>query len=657
VSPAGRRTTAHALLAAGFLAAGAAGAAPAARPGPVVKAAPAPAAASAAAIAAAADPQWLIARAEDQRRWGDGVLRRFLSSGDAAVRARAALAVGRLQDSTTIADLLPLLRDPESRVRAEAVFALGQIGDRRVREPLERLLPGADPEIADLTIEALGKLGDRASTPVVAGYLRDSSPRLRGEAVVALWRLADSSAIERLIERHDDPDPEVRWRVLWALERVMAPERVALIVALHLDDPEWLARAYAARTLGRLRSSRCTAYLLQELDGAEPGVVVNALGALQLIADTSSALALRLLTGSLSHGHPYVRATVATALAERFAWVRGDSLAARAALDSLVRRLHDPDAATRGAAARALLARRGESELPRVEALLADSSMVVRVAVLRALSLLPASRASAILLEHLRPGHALPERMAAAEVLGTLKLPALAPPLREALADTALLVAASAAAALGDLGDSASVPRLARAYAERARDADADARLSIRDALRTLAGRGYADSVERAHPPRNAAVSYPPDFARPPAARGAVLHTSAGDIIWSFYVNDAPQTVRNFIRLAETGYFDGLAIHRVVPNFVIQDGDPTGTGSGGPGYTIRCEYNRLRYDAGMVGMALSGKDTGGSQWFITHSPQSRLNGRYTIFARVTAGMDVVWRVVQGDRVLKVDILR
>ena len=115
--------------------------------------------------------------------------------------------------------------------------------------------------------------------------------------------------------------------------------------------------------------------------------------------------------------------------------------------------------------------------------------------------------------------------------------------------------------------------------------------------------------------------------------------------------------MRNFVRLAVRGYFNGDLVHRVVPDFVVQDGDPTGTGSGGPGYSIRCEYNMLRYEVGRVGMALSGKDTGGSQWFITHSPQPRLDGRYTIFARVTAGMDVVWRTVQGDRVLKVEILR
>jgi cyclophilin family peptidyl-prolyl cis-trans isomerase len=204
--------------------------------------------------------------------------------------------------------------------------------------------------------------------------------------------------------------------------------------------------------------------------------------------------------------------------------------------------------------------------------------------------------------------------------------------------------------------DSSSVPALARAYAARGADADADARIAIRDALRSLAGGGFADSVERAHPAAAAPTDHPADFADPPRERGAVLHTTAGEIEWAFAPEEAPQTVRNFVRLARRGYFDGTAFHRVVPNFVIQDGDPTGTGSGGPGWTIRCEYNRLRYEPGMVGMALSGKDTGGSQWFITHSHQPHLNGRYTVFARVTRGMDVVHRIVQGDRITRVEIL-
>src|SRR5439155_25599648 len=180
--------------------------------------------------------------------------------------------------------------------------------------------------------------------------------------------------------------------------------------------------------------------------------------------------------------------------------------------------------------------------------------------------------------------------------------------------------------ALADLGDTASVPALERAFVRHAADADADARIGIRDALRQLTGRARADSLERRHPARNAVV-YDAAWFAPPAWRGAVLHTSPGEIGWTFDGDAAPQTVKNFCRLAERHYFDGLAVHRVVPNFVIQDGDPTGTGSGGPGYTIRCEYNRLHYEPGMVGMALSGKDTGGSQWFITHSPQLHLDGR------------------------------
>src|SRR5262249_36749131 len=187
-------------------------------------------------------------------------------------------------------------------------------------------------------------------------------------------------------------------------------------------------------------------------------------------------------------------------------------------------------------------------------------------------------------------------------------------------------------------------------------DADADARIGLRDALRTLAGRAFADSIERAHPVPSPRPSYPDSFFAPPAVRRAVLHTSAGDIEWAFYGDLAPQTVKNFARLARRAYFDSLRVHRRVPDFVIQAGDPTRTGSGGPGYTIRCEYNALRYEAGMVGMALSGKDTGGSQWFITLSPQPHLNGRYTIFAHVTRGLDVAKRVTQGAIVYRVELL-
>jgi cyclophilin family peptidyl-prolyl cis-trans isomerase/HEAT repeat protein len=597
-----------------------------------------------------------IAIAEDQRRYGDGELKRFLADTIRAVRARAALAVGRLQDSTTVPDLLPLLGDPSPEVRREAVFALGQIGHRSARLPLEAKLNDDDAETVDLAIEALGKLGDKSSTGLIAGFLRSGSPRLRGEAAVALWRLADSTALPALLSAHADPDPDVCWRVIYALEKIVAPARVVLVAGLHLNDPSGTTRAFAARTMGRQKSPRASAYLLGALRDPEVPVVVNCIRAIQQIGDSTTRGVTAALVRQLSHRSPYVRVTAATALGERFALAGADSAGRLALVDSLRAHLTDRDAATRGAVARALLRQGNASDVAAVGAMLgSDSSLYARVAIL---AVWPSAAERGLLLARLEPRWPLFERMTAADRLGELHASETVPRLRDGLADSSLFFVASCAGALAALRDTSSIPLLERAWAGRAGDADADARIAIRDALRELAGRGVADSLERLHPARGAMpASYPADFAAPPAARGAILHTTAGDIEWAFYGHEAPQTVKNFVRLAERGYFDGLAVHRVVPNFVIQDGDPTGTGSGGPGYTVRCEYNRLRYEPGMVGMALSGKDTGGSQWFITHSPQLHLNGRYTIFARVVRGMDVVSRVVQGDRVIKVEIVK
>jgi cyclophilin family peptidyl-prolyl cis-trans isomerase len=113
--------------------------------------------------------------------------------------------------------------------------------------------------------------------------------------------------------------------------------------------------------------------------------------------------------------------------------------------------------------------------------------------------------------------------------------------------------------------------------------------------------------------------------------------------------------VRTFTELAQSGYFNGVGIHRVVPNFVVQDGDPRGDGEGGPGYTIRDELNQRPYLRGTVGMALDWADTGGSQFFITHSPQPHLDARYTVFGRVVSGMDVVDTLARGDIIRQVRV--
>jgi cyclophilin family peptidyl-prolyl cis-trans isomerase len=135
----------------------------------------------------------------------------------------------------------------------------------------------------------------------------------------------------------------------------------------------------------------------------------------------------------------------------------------------------------------------------------------------------------------------------------------------------------------------------------------------------------------------------------------ATVTTTRGSFEAELLSRDSPMTVESFAALAPKGFFDGTTIHRVVPDFVVQAGDPRGDGTGGPGYALRDELNPLPYVRGRIGMALSGPDTGGSQWFVTLSRQPHLDGAYTVFGEVTAGMDVVERIEQNDRLLSVRI--
>jgi cyclophilin family peptidyl-prolyl cis-trans isomerase len=135
----------------------------------------------------------------------------------------------------------------------------------------------------------------------------------------------------------------------------------------------------------------------------------------------------------------------------------------------------------------------------------------------------------------------------------------------------------------------------------------------------------------------------------------AFIDTDRGTIEVEMAVLDAPLTVDNFITLARQGFFNGLTFHRVVPNFVVQAGDPRGDGEGGPGFTIRDEINQRPYLRGQVGMALDWADTGGSQFFITQSPQPHLDGRYTAFGHVVSGFEVVDRLEVGDVIRRIRV--
>jgi peptidyl-prolyl cis-trans isomerase B (cyclophilin B) len=137
----------------------------------------------------------------------------------------------------------------------------------------------------------------------------------------------------------------------------------------------------------------------------------------------------------------------------------------------------------------------------------------------------------------------------------------------------------------------------------------------------------------------------------------AVIETDRGNIELELYPQYAPKTVNNFVFLSGEGFYDGVLFHRVISDFMIQGGDPTGTGGGGPGYQFEDEVegNPLKHETGVISMANAGPNTNGSQFFITHSPQPHLNGNHTVFGKVIVGQDVVDAIRQGDRMVKVEV--
>jgi len=135
------------------------------------------------------------------------------------------------------------------------------------------------------------------------------------------------------------------------------------------------------------------------------------------------------------------------------------------------------------------------------------------------------------------------------------------------------------------------------------------------------------------------------------------METTKGTIELELYPNYAPKTVNNFVFLTNEGFYDGVTFHRVISNFMIQGGDPTGSGRGGPGYRFEDEFtgNPLKHEAKVISMANAGANTNGSQFFITHSPQPHLNNRHTVFGKVTKGEDIVDAIQQGDKMTKVTV--
>jgi cyclophilin family peptidyl-prolyl cis-trans isomerase/HEAT repeat protein len=651
-----------------------------------------------------------ILRLEDHRDYDARAFGTLLGDPSDEVRRRAATAAGRIGDPDAVAALVDLLgREPRPAVRADAVFAIGLLGDTSalvldaLRAAAPRDLVPVRPEETTVVVEvmaALGRLGsDRARSDLVDALRRTHgatdphSRRIAAEALLAIWKFPTGAGrVVSAVRYLDHPDPELRWRAALALVRLGEHEAAGPLLGV-IGDGDARVRALAARGLtaamadGAGIDATALASLQTTMRDGHPHVRINAARSIATFADRAPVESLAEL---LLDRDP----NVAIAAAEALGAV---GFPAAGILEAIIA---DERAAVpvRGAALGQLAAVAADQAVPLVTAW-AEADRPRRYAAARALAPLGWVRAGALagrLADDPDVRVAVAATEAAGAMAGADDLDAAG---RAALRDLLIRLAAAgdprqrvpALRGLPPLLDAGDVPALLDVYAAaEGRDEARPAALAAIRALGSLQAAGIpaaAPFFDRfAHPgdrwlARAAAESLGDRWGPPPAAVAAddtafyvgvvralvapvlatgrrpvaTIRTTHGEIRLELLPEEAPLTVYNFIRLANAGFYDDGVWHRVVPNFVLQDGAPAGDPLGGPGWTIRDEINRVRYLRGILGMALAGPDTGGSQWFITHSPQPHLDGGYTVFGRVTGGERAMDRVVQGDDVVSVRV--
>jgi cyclophilin family peptidyl-prolyl cis-trans isomerase/HEAT repeat protein len=621
-----------------------------------------------------------LIRIEDTRRIDSAFLDSALRSPDGSLRRAAALTVGRVGARRQSASLRSLTADPDGAVTSAAFYALGLMKDTAAialaTDAMRR-----SPDVAREAAWLLGEVGERGRAPLLAVALDTTlDAARRGAALLALARLRPPP-VAPLVPLLADRDTAITWRAAYVLARARSASAVRAMIAA-TRSPSAQVRDFAARGLTRsLAGDSLVAGALDALRrlavDPDPRVRVTAVrvvGAFGAPAGPAIATALR-------DTDPSVRITAASV--------------AHVALDTSSRAWTDTWRSDTSFTFRRALA---ESGAPRGMLLEArqgwrtDSRWQYRAAAASLDGLGPAGRAS----NRLAPGIRDPDgrvRASAVEALAALADSAsvsslVRERLRAALTDSDFVVRSTA---LGALAKGATIDDLAaalRSYAVAVRDADLDARLAfwtLADSVLRAHRHALPDSVDRAlssiarpaDPLERARAAGIPRFAawadstgepreeswyraravealasRMPVAR---IETERGIIELLLFPAEAPVTVHNFVALARRHYFDGQRFHRVVPNFVVQAGDPRGDGNGGPGYAIRDELNPHRYERGTLGMALSGPNTGGSQFFVTHAPQPHLDGGYTVFGQLRAGGEVLDRIVQGDRIVRITI--
>ncbi len=638
-----------------------------------------------------------VLRAEDSRSF-DAALRDAIRHPDPMVRRRAALAIGRIGDPAGTPLLLELLNDPSASVQQDAVFALGLLGDPsafdRLRTLVVQAAAGEQGVLQAEAVTAIAMIGGRDAAVFLAEVLVSGSGRVSGaeeppvvvlQALREAWRLAGAVPLASLLQYGSSAAAAARVAAVFSLSRLREPAAAEVFLRA-VEDSNAYVRSLAARVLtagyadsAGLDRTGVARWVISLTEDPDRHVRVNAIRTLATYGDPGYVPSV---ASAFSDSDPNIRIQALTTLGQ---------LGGAEAVRILEQQVPTGSAEQRRVALLGLAQAARDRALPYCAAWILHPDWRRRASGADALGLVGGDTAAVWLEDLIRDSDGRVVQRALAALVG-LDSAYAQEVVRQLTAHVDPVVRTIAVTHMMKDPRPGDVPLLVESYALAIEDDVSDARIAVVSALGVLAETGFSvrlaieDQFLRRYPlsddylVRRVAVERFPsaaatwglvtpietgrniddyrDIARRlvlPAelegkSPGLVIETERGRVDLTLFAAEAPLTVDVLLRLADQHYFDGGTWHRVVANFVVQDGDPRGDGWGGPGFSVRDEISRRRYGRGTVGMALSGPDTGGSQFFVTLSPQPHLDGTYPVVGQVDGGMDAVDRITQGDRI-------